>query len=77
MKHLKGTSTLPWLIIGDFNKITGASEKEGDSDRLRQQMKNFIEAINYCGLRDLNFIGPEFTWIYQRTDGVQIRERLD
>ncbi|XP_075665642.1 uncharacterized protein LOC142635351 [Castanea sativa] len=76
LKHLKGTSTLPWLTIGDFNEITGASE-EGGSDRPRQQMKNFIEAINYCGLRDLGFIGPKFTWIYQCEDGMQIQERLD
>ena len=70
LKHLKGTSTVPWLTIGAFNEITGASEKEGDSDRLRQQMKNFIEAINFYGLWDLGFIGPKFTWIYQRADGM-------
>jgi len=63
--------------MGDFNEITNASEKEGGSERLRQQMKNFNETINYCGLRDLGFIGPKFTWIYQRADGTQIRERLD
>ena len=40
-------------------------------------MKNFNETINYCGLRDLGFIGPKFTCIYQRTDGTQIREQLD
>uniref|UniRef100_A0A7N2LI42 DUF4283 domain-containing protein n=1 Tax=Quercus lobata TaxID=97700 RepID=A0A7N2LI42_QUELO len=27
LKHLKGTSTLPWLEIGDFNEIMGLSEK--------------------------------------------------
>lgn len=40
-------------------------------------MKNFINTINYCGLWDLGFIGPKFTWIYQRADGMQIREWLD
>ncbi|XP_050240922.1 uncharacterized protein LOC126689788 [Quercus robur] len=40
-------------------------------------MKNFIDTINYCGLRDLGFIGPKFMWIYQCADGMQIRERLD
>ena len=33
-------------------------------------MKNFIEAINFYGLWDLGFIGPKFTWIYQRADGM-------
>ena len=40
-------------------------------------MDNFVEAINFCGLRDIGFVGPKFTWIYQRVDGIQIRERLD
>ncbi|KAL0011877.1 hypothetical protein SO802_006985, partial [Lithocarpus litseifolius] len=77
LRYLKGSSTLPWLTIGDFNEITGASEKEGGSDRPRQQMKNFIDAINFCGFRDLGFNGPKFTWIYHQADGMQIKERLD
>nr|XP_023927289.1 uncharacterized protein LOC112038687 [Quercus suber] len=77
LRSLKGTSMLPWLTIGDFNEITGALEKEGGSDRPRQQMKNFIDTIDFCGFRDLGFNGPKFMWIYHRADGMQIRERLD
>ena len=77
IKYLKETSSLPWLTIGDFNEIIGTSEKEGGSDRPRQQMTNFIETINACGLRDLGYNGPKFTWNYERADGVRIRERLD
>ena len=55
LKHLKGTSTLPWLEIGDFNEIVGLLEKEGGSTRLRQQMDRFIEAINFYGFRDLGY----------------------
>ena len=40
-------------------------------------MKRFLDTVNWCGLQDLGFVGPNFTWLYQRTDGVQIRERLD
>ena len=29
LKHLKGTSILPWLTIGDFNELTSLSENEG------------------------------------------------
>ncbi|XP_050289811.1 uncharacterized protein LOC126727959 [Quercus robur] len=77
LKYLKGTSSLPWLTIGDFNEIIGTSEKEGGSDRPRQQMTNFVETINACRLRDLGYTGPKFTWNYGRADSVQIRERLD
>ena len=52
-------------------------EKEGGSIRPRQQMANFVEAVNWCGLRDIGFIGPKFTWLYERSDGSQIREHLD
>ncbi|XP_075633957.1 uncharacterized protein LOC142606505 [Castanea sativa] len=77
LKYLKGTLTLPWLTIGDFNEIIEASEKKGGSDRPRQQMLNFIETINACGLHDLGYNGPKFTWNYERADGGRIRERLD
>ena len=77
LKHLHTTSSLPWLVIGDFNKLMGMSEKEGGSSRQRQQMANFVEAVNWCSLRDIGFIGPKFTWLYERSDGSHIRERLD
>ena len=40
-------------------------------------MYNFIDVINFFDLRDISFVGPKFTWIYQRADGTQIWERLD
>lgn len=40
-------------------------------------MQRFVDTINWCGLRDLGFIGSKFTWLYQHKDGFQIRERLD
>ena len=77
LKQLKGTSSLPWLVIGDFNEIVGLLEKEGGCIRPRKQMEKFVSTIDNCGLCDLGFIGSTFTWIYQTTCGVQIRERLD
>lgn len=61
LRHLKGTSSLPWLAIGDFNKLTGLSEKEGGSMRQRMQIEMFVNTINYCGFKDMGFIGPKFT----------------
>ena len=40
-------------------------------------MKNFTNTLNWCGLCDLGFVGPQFTWLYQTMDGGQIKERLD
>ena len=77
LKSLKGTSLLPWLAIRDFNEITSLIEKEGKRARPRRQMENFTDAINHCGFREVAFIGPKYTWWYQRSNGKQIRERLD
>ena len=77
LRHLKRSSSLPWLVIGDFNEIVGLSEKEGGSIRPSKQMADFVSTIDHCGLCDLGFIGSKFTWLYQTTSGVQIRERLD
>lgn len=77
LTSLSGVSPLPWLIIGDFNAIRRALEKEGGASRPKQQMARFNNVINSCGLNEVEYIGPKFTWIYQRSDGYQIRERLD
>ncbi|KAK9995768.1 hypothetical protein SO802_020454 [Lithocarpus litseifolius] len=65
------------MVVGDFNEITCSGEKEGGAPRPNYQMARFNNTINFCGLREVGFVGPRFTWLYQRRDGTQIRERLD
>ena len=77
LKSIKDMSHLPWVAIGDFNELVGLCEKEGGGNRPAAQMISFLNDINWCGFRDLGFVGPKFTWLYQRKDGTQIRERLD
>ncbi|KAK9984587.1 hypothetical protein SO802_034112 [Lithocarpus litseifolius] len=77
LKYLKGISSLSWLAIGDFNEITGLMEKERGRARPKRQMEIFTYAIHHCGFQEVDFIGPKFTWLYQQSDGTQIRERLD
>ena len=40
-------------------------------------MKYFVDIINCCGLKEVLFTGPLFTWLYLKEDGSQIRDRLD
>jgi len=77
LKSLSNYSQLPWLAISDFNELVGLFEKEGCASRPASQMERFKEVIDVCGLKGLGFIGPRFTWFYQKFDGTQIRERLD
>ena len=76
LKSLSNYSQLPWLVIGDFNELVGLSEKESGASRPASQMERFKEVIDVCGLKDLGFIGPRFTWLYQKFNGTQIRERV-
>ena len=58
-------------------KLLAWLKKEGGSNRTRQQIKYFVNTINCCGLKEVRFMRPLFTWLYLKEDGSQIRERLD
>jgi hypothetical protein len=77
LKHLKGTPSLPWCCVGDFNEILEQAEKDGAGPRRESQMAAFREAIEDCELSDLGFTGPRFTWNNRHTDNSFIQERLD
>lgn len=77
LQSISSGSQLPWVVIGDFNEIIGEQVKEGGSQRPYRQMVRFRDAIRLCGLYEVKFIGPMFTWLYQTREGTQIRERLD
>lgn len=77
LKELSMALQLLWIVVGDFNEIWSSFEKEGGALRPNFQMARFNNDINFCGLREVGFVGPVFTWLYQRRDGTQICERLD
>ena len=58
---LHNSSSLPWLIVGDFNEILLCDEKEGGNDRPSIVMQNFRECLDDCGLVDLGYVGDKFT----------------
>lgn len=60
--RLKPMYDLPWIIGGAFNEIIHLSEKNGGLNRCSYSMNLFGEVLNQCGLIDLGYIGPSFTW---------------
>ncbi|KAG5524194.1 hypothetical protein RHGRI_031004 [Rhododendron griersonianum] len=68
---------LPWLFIGDFNEILSTSDKLGGNTPNLRRLSSFHGMLNACGLVDLEFKGPRFTWRNNRADGDFIMERLD
>ncbi|KAJ1388799.1 Ribonuclease H-like superfamily [Sesbania bispinosa] len=67
----------PWELVGDFNQVLSAAEKDGlrpPNPSCMQSLKNFITD---CGLIDLEMKGSKFTWFGNPRQGVVTRERID
>ncbi|GMN64893.1 hypothetical protein TIFTF001_033958 [Ficus carica] len=77
IRRLKGLFILPWIVLGNFNKIVHLSEKLGGNDRVHSDMRRFGETINDCELRDLGFFGAAMTWNNGQDPPCNIQERLD
>lgn len=77
LRLLHGKSTLPWLVIGDFNDIARQSEKRGLNPHPDQLLQGFVGALQKCDLLDLGMLGYPFTW--ERGGGTEswVEERLD
>ncbi|XP_038688711.1 uncharacterized protein LOC119987879 [Tripterygium wilfordii] len=76
LRRLRDCSSLPWLVLGDFNEILDSSEKSGGRVRCRRAMMEFQSGLEDCQLLDLGYQGGKFTWCNNRQDGV-IYERID
>ncbi|XP_075675045.1 uncharacterized protein LOC142644284 [Castanea sativa] len=77
LAELGKRSNLPWLCIGDFNEILHLGEKVGGNLRPEGQMRSFMETINCCNLRNMGYIGSDFTWSRRLGARGWVRERLD
>jgi hypothetical protein len=76
LKHLK-LFTGPWLVFGDFNEILDHGEKMRRVLRREAQMDAFCLTLEECGLSDLGFTGPKFTWRNNREGDDYIEVRID
>ena len=77
LRSLNSSQNIPWLCAGDFNEITRQEEKIGGAFRSFNQMQRFRDVIDECGLMDLGFVGPSYTWSKHFDSGQSIWERLD
>jgi hypothetical protein len=63
--------------MGDLNDIMHPSEKSGPSSVDFNRMNDFCAYVNNCGLIDLGFSGPAYTWSNKRFSSMPTYERLD
>ncbi|XP_074298012.1 uncharacterized protein LOC141628813 [Silene latifolia] len=61
LRILSQQSELPWVYLGDFNEVLFANEMKAGM-RAQWQMNNFREAVDECGLSDVQFERYAFTW---------------
>jgi len=77
LKHLCLKLDLPWLCVRDFNENTKAEEKKGSALRPERQVKEFRDTLDFCGFRDLGYVGSPFTWCKSQFDGEVTWIRLE
>lgn len=77
IKSLRSEDDSPWLVFGDFNKITCQGEKNGGCPRSERQMQMFKEALDHCNLRNLGWTRRKYNWCNGRDGQARIWERLD
>ncbi|KAK7250655.1 hypothetical protein RIF29_33213 [Crotalaria pallida] len=52
----------PWCLGGDFNQALFAHEKRGGGAFNYVSSSRLLSCLNDCGLQDIGFKGPPFTW---------------
>ena len=69
---------IPSVVVGDFNCILEEEDKRGGrpfvEDRATRELANFIQD---CGLVDLGFVGPRFTWCNNQSGRARVWEQID
>ena len=68
---------LPWLLVGDFNEVLSSEDKFGGLPVRLGRSQLFNNCLNDCGMIDLGFHGPRFTWSNLREVRYLIQECLD
>jgi exonuclease III len=61
LRHLKPPDDTRWLIIGDFNLIYKASDKNNRNLSI-SLMSRFRRVIDHCQLKEINLQNRKFTW---------------
>ncbi|KAL8464398.1 hypothetical protein ACS0TY_034068 [Phlomoides rotata] len=77
LKYLSCVNSLPWSIIGDFNDILHNNEKRGRVSHPLHLLRGFRDAVNSCGIWDVEMTGYPFTWSRGRGSSSFVEERLD
>lgn len=71
------TQDRPTLCIWDLNNIIHPNEKWGRGPPCLSRIDNFCALVKQCGLMDLGYSGPAYTWTNKHFTTNRTFERLD
>jgi hypothetical protein len=69
-------SSLPMLCIGDMNELLYDMDKNCPNIN-RSRLYQFRSLVKSCGLFDLGYSGPAYTWTNKRFSSKPMFQRLD
>ncbi|XP_024190656.1 uncharacterized protein LOC112194671 [Rosa chinensis] len=60
--HLRQNTSVPWMVIGDFNAVLGAHECLGGQPPIRSSCEDFRSVTELCDFSHMDTSGAFFTW---------------
>lgn len=66
-----------WFLGGNLNEIKGVREKKGGRMLIEGSFRMFRQFIRAMHLREINFVGREWTWANNKVGKSFVEERLD
>jgi endonuclease/exonuclease/phosphatase family metal-dependent hydrolase len=77
LKALKASSSLPWVVLGDFNEALWQYEHFSARQCPEPQMAAFRDCLQICELKDIGFSVLPYTYENKRDGNHNVRVRLD
>jgi endonuclease/exonuclease/phosphatase family metal-dependent hydrolase len=74
---MRAQSNGPWICCGDFNEVLCHDEHQGLRERTDKQISDFQQCLADCGLVDLGFCVPKYTWSNRQDPHRHVKARLD
>jgi hypothetical protein len=74
---IENCPSMPMFCMGDLNNIMNANEKLGPNPANAKRIADFCCMVKTCGLFDLGYNGPAYTWTNKRFSSNPTYERLD
>ncbi|XP_056692112.1 uncharacterized protein [Spinacia oleracea] len=68
--------TKPWVVMCDFNCVLNVDERVGSPVR-HQEMVDFRNCVNTCGMEDIKAAGHFYTWSNKQAGDARVFSKID